>query len=459
MNVHRSGRAVAAIASVAFLLAGCSAGGAATASPSAATPAPTAIASASPVASAVAPVPSLAGVTLTLWRKEYDNAGIDAINAAFEKLTGAKITVTKIPSPGTDTVLPKWNAGERPDVLYLEGFASTMAKLNAADNLLPLDDMAFVQNIDPALKDFGLLNGVRYWAPLTAPTINGLLYNKKVVADLGLTLPTNLQELLSFCDSAKAKGTIPMAIGEKDNFPAWATVNAMTSDFLSDNPAFAGGLMDRSKKFTDPEYVKRIQSLADLKARGCYEDKAEAVDFASSMKLFMDDKAAIFNCGSFCTPDLIGASGLDAVNAKVGFLPISYTKPAVWLYGGDDWGIYLNKSGDAAQEAAAKAYVDFALGDGYELYLSAMHEPTRYANHPVPDASQLSTPTQESITAAKAGPAAAAIEPLLVCFPSYGDYFTMLNELFVGDKTAQQVAEQLQTSFDQTCKDLKQPGF
>ncbi len=458
MEIRRLGRTIAVVSTAVIVFGACTSGAsspsapAATASAEQSAPPP----SAAPSASAAA---SLDGMTLTLWRKEYDNAGIDAINAAFEEMTGATIDVTKIPAPGTDNVLPKWNAGERPDILYLEGFASTMAKLNAKENLQPLDSMAFTANVTPELSEFGQLDGVRYWAPLTAPSINGLLYNKKVVADLGLTLPTNLSELLTFCDAANAKGTIPMVIGEKDQFPAWATVNAMTSDFLAANPDFAKGLADGTKKFTDPEYVKRIQALADLKARGCFQDQAEAVDFATSMTMFMNGEGAIFNCASFCIPDLIGASGPEAVNETVGFLPVSFEKSALWLYGGDDWGMYLSKSGDEAKEAASRAYVDFATGDGYELYLTAQRENSRYPNHPVPDPSQVSVPILEGAEALETTPAAAAIEPLLVCFPSYGDYFTLLSELFTGDKTSQEVAEGLQAGFDQTCSDLGVPGF
>jgi raffinose/stachyose/melibiose transport system substrate-binding protein len=267
--------------------------------------------------------------------------------------------------------------------------------------------------------------------------------------------------LLAFCDQAKAKGTIPMIIGEKDQFPAWATVNAMTSDFLAENPTFASGLAAGTEKFTNPEYVKRIQALADLKAKGCFEDQGEAVDFSTSMKMFMDGEGAIFNCASFCIPDLIGATTPEQVNATVGLLPISYNKPALWLYGGDDSGMYLTKSGDATQESAARAYMDFALGEGYDLYLNAMHENSRYPTaYPVSDPDAVATPIREGADALAAStPAAAAIEPLLVCFPAYSDYFTLLAELYTGDKTAQAVAEGLQAGFDQTCKDLGMPGF
>ncbi|MDE0288430.1 MAG: extracellular solute-binding protein, partial [bacterium] len=175
------------------------------------------------------------GVELQLWRPNWDQAGIDAITEGFQELTGATIEVTMIPPTASDNVLPRWAAGERPDILYLEGFSSVIATLNPAENLLSVDGMAFTDNITPALSPFGVINGVRYWAPLTAPTVNGMLYNKKVVADLGLELPGTLDEMLSFCSAARDAGTTPVIIGEASTFMGWVVQQAMIADYLVAN--------------------------------------------------------------------------------------------------------------------------------------------------------------------------------------------------------------------------------
>ena len=397
------------------------------------------------------------GVELQLWRPNYDQAGIDAITEGFQELTGAKIEVTMIPPTASDNVLPRWAAGERPDILYLEGFSSVIATLNPAENLLSVNDMAFTANITPALSPFGVINGVRYWAPLTAPTVNGLLYNKKVVADLGLELPGTLDEILSFCGTARDAGTTPVIIGEASTFMGWVIQQAMIADYLVANPDLVDRLQSREASFTDPEFVKRLQALRDMKDGGCFQDNAEAVDFSSSMNSFMDDEGAIWACASFCIPDILGAFGTEAVEEKVGFMPISYAETAVWVYGADHWGILLPKTGDSQREAAARAYVEYATGEGYPLYLEKALEPSRYPNHPVPDPDALPTPVKTGQAAAGEYPAAAALDPRLLC--SFGDLFTFLSELFVGQKTAQEIAEAMDIAFAQSCSDLGVPGF
>ena len=397
------------------------------------------------------------GVELQLWRPNYDQPGIDAITEEFQALTGARIEVTMIPPTASDNVLPRWAAGERPDILYLEGFSSVISTLNPADNLIPVDGMAFTADITPALSPFGVIDGVRYWAPLTAPTVNGLLYNKKVVADLGLELPGTLDEILSFCGAARAAGTTPVVIGEASTFMGWVIQQAMIADYLVANPDLVERLQNRETSFTEPEFVKRLQALGDMKDAGCFQENAEAVDFPTSMNSFMEDEGAIWSCASFCIPDLLAAFGPEAVEEKVGFLPISYAETAVWLYGADHWGILLPMTGDSEREAAARAYVEYATGDGYPLYLEKALEPSRYPNHPVPDPDALPTPVKVSQAAASEYPAAAALDPRLLC--SFGDLFTFLSELFVGQKTAQEIAEAMDSSFEQSCADLGISGF
>ena len=404
-----------------------------------------------------APALPFEGVELQLWRPNWDQAGIDAITEGFQELTGATIEVTMIPPTASDNVLPRWAAGERPDILYLEGFSSVIATLNPAENLLSVDGMAFTDNITPALSPFGVIDGVRYWAPLTAPTVNGMLYNKKVVADLGLELPGTLDEMLSFCSAARDADATPVIIGEASTFMGWVVQQAMIADYLVANPDLVERLQSGQASFADPEFVKRLQALRDMKDGGCFQENAEAIDFSTSMTSFMEDEGAIWACASFCIPDLLGAFGPEAVEEKVGFLPISYAETAVWLYGADHWGVLLPKTGDPEREAAARAYVEYITGEGYPLYLEKSLEPSRYPNHPVPDPDALPTPVKTGQAAASEYPAAAALDPRLLC--SFGDLFTFLSELFVGQKTAIEIAEAMDNAFAQSCADLGVPGF
>ena len=398
---------------------------------------------------------SLDGVELNIWRKHYDQPGSDEIDKAFEAQTGASIDVKKVPASALANLLPLWSAGERPDVLIIEGYQSSIVKLDPA-NLYPLDGLPAAEQLAPEHSQFGTLDGVRYWLPQVAPTVNSLLYNKEVFATLGVDLPTTFDELLAFCEEVKSTDTIPVVIGEGSNFMAWMTLAAMSSDFHLDNPDFKARLLTREASFTDPEYVKRIQSIIDIKAAGCFRDNAEAIDLTGAMNSFMAGEGAIFNCGNNCVSDLVGASDAASVDAKVGFLPISYTKPVVWT-NQDGYGYYLPVTGDPDREAAARAYVEFATGPGYEIYLATQAVPSAYLNHSPPDPASVAVPILESDQAAIDYPVVPGYEPLIAC--GYGDLKASLSEMYIGEKTALQVAEGMDLGFEQSCKDLGYPGF
>jgi raffinose/stachyose/melibiose transport system substrate-binding protein len=272
-----------------------------------------------------------------------------------------------------------------------------------------------------------------------------------------LTLPGTFDELLVFCGEAQAAGTTPIVIGEGSNFMGWVFQQAMIADYIVANPDLAEEYQSGERSFTDPAFVDRLRALKDAKDAGCFNQNAEAVDFPTSMTMFMEGEGAIWSCASFCVPDLLGAFGPEAVDQKVGFLPISYAETAVWVYGADHWGVYLPKTGDAEREAAALAYAEYITGDGYSIYLEGSREPSRYPNHSMPDPDVLAIPVQTSLAALNEYPAAAALDPRLIC--SFGDLFTFLSELFVGQRTAEEVAETMQRSFEQSCQDLGIPGW
>jgi hypothetical protein len=78
----------------------------------------------------------------------------------------------------------------------------------------------------------------------------------------------------------------------------------------------------------------------------------------------------------------------------------------------------------------------------------------------VPDPSAIAAPITEADAAAKANPPVPALEPLLKCgYGVPGELFTALSEMYVGQKTAMQVAQGMDATLKQSCKDLGVAGF
>ncbi len=70
---------------------------------------------------------------------------------------------------------------------------------------------------EPVLAAAGF-DGEVYAVPVNIHRTNSLFYNKQVFADLGLAVPTSLEELYLVADELQAQGIVPLAVGAKGNW-------------------------------------------------------------------------------------------------------------------------------------------------------------------------------------------------------------------------------------------------
>jgi raffinose/stachyose/melibiose transport system substrate-binding protein len=135
--------------------------------------------------------------------------------------------------------------------------------------------------------------GKTYGVPISLDA-KYMVYNKKLFADAGVQVPTDLAGLLSDCDALKAKGTTPMAFGNKDGWPAIHYITQLNSyevpaDTLDKDydPATA--------TFDDPGYEKSLTDFKQILDRCTKSGSgANGVDYYSERDSFGQSKAAMF---------------------------------------------------------------------------------------------------------------------------------------------------------------------
>ena len=155
-------------------------------------------------------------------------------------------------------------AGTGPDIFYAEpdqveymenGFLLDLSKLNWAA-------------VEPWAKESWSYQGKPYGLPLEAWTVE-LYYNKKTMADLGVSVPDNLQfspeAFLDMVKKAKAKNITPMAVGVGDRpYPGAHVVHEALLKRLGIDEY--GKLLAGKLAWTDPRVVdtlKWVKSLTD----------------------------------------------------------------------------------------------------------------------------------------------------------------------------------------------------
>ncbi|WIV55846.1 extracellular solute-binding protein [Amycolatopsis nalaikhensis] len=233
------------------------------------------------------------GGTLTVWLMNGDlsDKATAAINAAFEKATGAKVTVQVQEWDNINTKISTALAQDTtPDVIEIGNTNVPLFAANGAlTDLTPhRDALAAGQTWLPGLAGPATVDGHLYGAPLFAGN-RAVIYDKQVWADAGITAPPKtFQELTQDLDKLKAKH--PAADYSAFHFPGRYWFGAL--QFVWD----AGGqiAVQQDGKWTGalerPEAQRGLQAWKDF--QNAYSSAA-----SRNVDTKAPDQAAIFSAG------------------------------------------------------------------------------------------------------------------------------------------------------------------
>jgi len=397
-------------------------------------------------------MPDLTGTTLTYWTSTTGvGQAIPNLIKGFEEATGATVETVAFPDPFEQNFLTRWATGDRPDFFNFHPVYSWMVRLNPSETLVDLSAEDFVGKTKFGLLDSaGNEDGKNYAAVITYPYITGMLYNKQVFADAGLSIPTTLDEFWTACETFKAAypDKTFMFAGGGDLWP----IQIFAFDLWADD--VKAGLMDEvnagTTTFTDPRFVSGIQALQDAIAKGCVNDDITTAGFDGELTSVFDGSAAMIAQGTWAIPSLIDANGLDAVNETIGFFPLSArSATATWSVSqGGSFFVPVNTADPARQEAAL-AFIRYATGAGYAQYLAESKDLPVLDGHEAP--ADVSTPLLEANAAYLE---ASAPGFSMVIKAPYGDFHVSMGEMINGEKTAEDVAADLQREFERAVQTI-----
>lgn len=248
---------------------------------------------------------SLGGV-LEIWHAYAGQADkVEYINWALDtfKKKNPDIQVKEVPAEQSSYKTKLQTAmasGNPPDVFYslpggyLKAFVDSgqvyaldadMAKDGWKDSFLPsaLPSVTFQDKIYAAPID---IDAAVVW------------YNKKLFASKGWQTPKTWEEFLALSEQIKAAGVVPIALGNKDSWPAtfWFQYSEMrlhgsgvVSDFVAGKPDATFG----------PEAANAAGVLSTLSQNGYYPTGANGMSDAEANILFLNGKAAMVLNGTW----------------------------------------------------------------------------------------------------------------------------------------------------------------
>lgn len=448
LTVRKTITAVAAVAAASMALAGCSnptagGGAGAGADPSSADYWPSATA-------------KLDGVELKMWAAQTSNKIPAKVIEGFEKATGAKVSVETIPDPYEQNVQTKVTTGDVPNLAMWQPTKSMLAGFIAQDKLQKLDKAPWVGNYVEGVADAGgVVDGTRYAAMVSMPSVQGVFYNKDVFKKAGVTdMPKNWNEMVEAARKIKSTGAADSAFFEAGG-SQWTTQYAVSVQ-LAD--AAKKGLWDRintgEEKFTDKTVQGAVDNYKALFDEGLYNKDATTAKDSDEAAALWEGKTGMFIAvgGLFNSVAALAKNDKTALDEKIGFFPISTEGNIGTIIPEQTNAVISFKSGDAKKDAAARQFINYWMSDGYADFVKDQNVISVLKDVKSPDT--IPQALLEAADSIKTG--VGSMQSLAIANP---DLYLYLAEMITGTKKPEDVTKATQDQFAQLAKAQGAKGF
>ncbi|MDA0646147.1 MULTISPECIES: ABC transporter substrate-binding protein [Nonomuraea] len=257
---------------------------------------------------------------------------------------------------GDNIVKTRLSTGEMADVFWYNS-GSLIQALNPSQTLVDLTGDPVLANVQESYLPVVSHQDKVYGVPAGTAAGGGILYNRKVYADLGLETPRSWAEFMANNDKVKAAGLAPVISTFKET---WTSQLFVLGDFYNVQaavPAFAAGYTANKAKYaTTPAALSGFRKLAEVHAAGLLNDGFGSATLDNGLKLLAEGKGAHYPMLTGVMPALI--EQYPSVKTDIGFFGIPGDDPGT--HGATVWepaGAYIPASSEHVD--AAKKFLAF----------------------------------------------------------------------------------------------------
>lgn len=285
--------------------------------------------------------------------KPEAKASFDALIDKFNA-SQSRIHVIQVNPPDAETVLKtRVVKNDIPDIIGM-GATDTYSLLAQSGIFLDMTDSPLLEHVDSnyvqMLKDVAGMDEV-IGVPF-ATNANGIMYNKEMFKELGLSIPKSWDQLLSTAQKVKDAGKIPFYFTYKDDWQTVLPFNALASNL--------GGIefyMDRREgkvTFAD-KYQEIAEKQLELLEYGHGDNFGKS--YADGNRAFARGESAMYIQGTWAIPEIRKANP----DMEMGFFPIPTGNDPEQnkLVSGVDTLLAISK--DTKYKEEAKEFVAFLL--------------------------------------------------------------------------------------------------
>jgi len=235
---------------------------------------------------------------------------------------------------GDNIVKTRLATGEMTDIFWYNS-GSLLQALNPAETLVDLSGEPFIANIaESFIPTVSQGDGI-YGVPVGTAMGGGILYNKKIYEDLGLSVPTTWEEFAANNEAIKAAGIAPVGATFKDTWTSQLFVLADYYNVQAAIPDFAEQYTNNQIKYaTTPAALAGFQHLQEAFEKGWYQEDFGSALFDDGLNMLAEGQIAHYPMLTFAL-STIAANHPDAIN-DIGFMAQPGDNPAqngatIWM--------------------------------------------------------------------------------------------------------------------------------
>lgn len=225
---------------------------------------------------------------IDLFKEEHPNIGIENAAVAGGAGTNAKAVLAT-----------RMQGDDPPSTFQVHGGAELNDGWVAADKMVPLDDFykenEWLDKFPEELIDLVSSDGHIWSVPVDIHRGNVLFYNMKVFEENDVEVPTTFDEFFTAADKLQAAGVTPLALGDKESWPATMIFENVLLGVLGPDgyqKLFAGEIaLDDEQVVEAAEKFKKMLSYVN-------EDHASR-NWQDSAQLVANGEAAMINMGDW----------------------------------------------------------------------------------------------------------------------------------------------------------------
>lgn len=272
---------------------------------------------------------------LSIWAEDNDNSKlILALTEEYKKIN---------PNFTMDfELVSAENLQQKVKVLVASKSVPDLFVYEAGKPIIELIDAGVLLDIEKTFTELGIMDSLDpgavsllkrmagnkglYDLPL-GMNIEGIWYNKKMFADLGLQPPQTWSELMDVCDTLLANGIQPFTAGGKDKWPITRIINMYVMRKLGVDAmerASAGEI-----SFTDPGFIEAATIVQNMVKKGYFGEGLVTVDYSTAADTLFSGNAAMLYNGSWFSQDLNNEERNPLGQDGVGFFNIPLVEGGV----------------------------------------------------------------------------------------------------------------------------------